>query len=70
MKTKIKKVNIKHIDRYFIEDAILVFLIALVAVGIALVMYRDNQNDKLQDVPSGEFKKSIHDEAGAGARNE
>lgn len=64
MKTKIKKINIKHINRYFIEDAILVFLIALVVLGVGLVMHRDNQNDKLQDVPTGELKKSIDDESG------
>lgn len=66
MKTKIKKINIKHINRYFIEDAILVFIIALVVLGVGLVMYRDNQNDKLQDAPTGEFKKSIDDESGIG----
>lgn len=66
MKTKIKKINIKHTNRYFIEDAILVLLIALVVVGVGLVMYRDNQNDKLQDVQTGELKKSIDDESGIG----
>lgn len=68
MNTKIKKINIKHINRYFIEDAILVLLIALVVLGVGLVVYRDSQNDKFQEVPTGELRKSTDDEAKGGAQ--
>ena len=57
-----KKLKFKRLNRYQVEDVVLIVLLALVVVGIAVVLNQDSDI-----VPSGEVKSSLSADEGAGA---